>query len=386
MKNILIITPYYPFPQKENLIQDTKAVYYLCKESNENERIIIAYYYQHSRLKAYCALPRLLRKMKWQDCYYKDDNGHEVLLLEHPGIIPHDSQTLSYFDGKYGDIINDFLQENGILLDSIVVHFPLQFTDICKKIDAKKRIAIVHSYDVKKDELLNITIRNLPFYDKVGFRSKQIEDKCRPYIDKQETFLCLSGIPDYMLSEKREEKKWKKNGILRLIYAGKLDKNKNVVSIINALGLISKEVRFEFTVVGDGSERNRLVKLSEKLGIEEKVQFLGKVSREDVFEIMKMADAFIMTSYKETLGLVYFEAMAAGNVVIASRGTGIDGIVTDYAEALLVSPDSVEDIASKINELYFMSDEQISDMREKAYGIVRNLAESQMSREYLDRM
>lgn len=386
MKNILIITPYYPYPDNKKLLQDTKAVYYLCKESRANERIIIAYYYRHSRTNAYKALPRLLKKITWKDCYFLDDKGHEILLLEHPCIIPHNSQTLRFFDEKYSEIINAFLKENNITLDTIVVHFPLQNTELCKKINAMSRVAIVHSYDVKNDDLLNITIKNLPMYNKIGFRSRQIESRCKPYINNQETFMCLSGIPDYMVPKELPMKPWKQNGILKLVYAGKLNKNKNVCSVISALGVISKEINFEFSVVGDGIEKKKLITLSEKLGIGDSVRFLGRLSREEVFDIMKMSDVFIMASYKETLGLVYFEAMAAGNIVVASQKTGIDGIVSDHSEVLFVDPKSIANIALHLKELYFMDEKQVINMRRNSYEFVINFTESKMSREYLDRM
>lgn len=48
MKNIVVITPFYVCPHRPDLIQDSKAIYYLCEYTNEQERVIIVYYYQHT--------------------------------------------------------------------------------------------------------------------------------------------------------------------------------------------------------------------------------------------------------------------------------------------------------------------------------------------------
>ena len=50
------------------------------------------------------------------------------------------------------------------------------------------------------------------------------------------------------------------------------------------------------------------------------------MSRENVYEEMKKADMFIMVSYKETLGLTYLEAIAAGDLVIGTKNQGIYGL------------------------------------------------------------
>jgi len=79
---------------------------------------------------------------------------------------------------------------------------------------------------------------------------------------------------------------------------------------------------------GDGPERPSLERLSRKLGIEDRVRFLGALSRVQVRDEMWRATAFVHPSHVETFGIVLIEAMATGLPVIATRSGGPDTIVT----------------------------------------------------------
>ena len=100
MKNILVITPFYPYTQYDHLIHDTNAIYYLCKNKRQNENIIIVYYYQHTRFEAYKALPKILGIRDYKECLHKDDSGNDILLFEHPGMVPSRYRTFKFIDNK----------------------------------------------------------------------------------------------------------------------------------------------------------------------------------------------------------------------------------------------------------------------------------------------
>src|SRR5208282_1739018 len=67
--------------------------------------------------------------------------------------------------------------------------------------------------------------------------------------------------------------------------------------------------------------------LASKLGLGQRVQFLGRQSRAAVADAMRACSVFVLPSRFEGLGCVYLEAMACGKPVIACRGQGIEEIV-----------------------------------------------------------
>ena len=95
-------------------------------------------------------------------------------------------------------------------------------------------------------------------------------------------------------------------------------------------------------LVGTGEERPGIEALVEKLDVEQAVQFLG--SRRDVFDLMHLADLFVLPSRFEGLPLAVLEAMSAGLAVVATR---IDGNVEALGEdhPFLVEPGDPDALA-----------------------------------------
>ena len=96
-------------------------------------------------------------------------------------------------------------------------------------------------------------------------------------------------------------------------------------------------------IFGDGQERGSLIRMTEELGISERVVFRGRQSREKIAEAMRRCAVFALPSSFEGLGCVYLEAMASGKAAIGCRGQGIEEIIEHGKNGLLVRPgDEVE--------------------------------------------
>ena len=72
----------------------------------------------------------------------------------------------------------------------------------------------------------------------------------------------------------------------------------------------------EYYVIGDGAERRALERLISRLGIADKVHFLGQLPRTQVLDMLEQCDALVHPSMHESGGWVCLEAMAAGRPVI----------------------------------------------------------------------
>lgn len=133
------------------------------------------------------------------------------------------------------------------------------------------------------------------------------------------------------------------NGAL-LLYVGRLAVEKNIEQmrlVLNAL----PDARL--ALVGDGPHRRQL----EKYFAGTATTFLGYLSGEQLAAAYASADAFMLTSCTETLGLVLLEAMAAGCPVIAANRGGIPDVVQDGVTGFLYEPDDPGDLLAQSRRL-----------------------------------
>ncbi len=97
-------------------------------------------------------------------------------------------------------------------------------------------------------------------------------------------------------------------------------------------------------IIGDGPERSRLYALAQRLGIADRVRFLGRRSRQDVAAAMRRCTLFALASRFEGLGCVYLEAMSTGKAVVGCRGQGIAEIIQHGSNGFLVGPDNEREL------------------------------------------
>ena len=102
-------------------------------------------------------------------------------------------------------------------------------------------------------------------------------------------------------------------------------------------------------VVGAGQERESLLQLSQDLGIQHRVRFIGHM--EDIRPALGAADIFAMMSRNEGMGRVFIEAMAASLPVIAPSVGGIPSFLEHAKTGILVAPGKVEEASSAMARL-----------------------------------
>ena len=134
----------------------------------------------------------------------------------------------------------------------------------------------------------------------------------------------------------------------RLLFVGRLATAKGLPILLEA---IAKVAGVTLVIAGDGGERNALEGQVRALNILDRVKFLGYQSQEQVRNLLKQSDIFVMSSFAEGLPVVLMEAMAAGVPVIATGIAGIPELVRDGCNGLLVAPGDVEGTANAIRRL-----------------------------------
>ncbi len=93
-------------------------------------------------------------------------------------------------------------------------------------------------------------------------------------------------------------------------------------------------------MAGDGPDRDAAEAEVDRLKLTRDVRFLGRV--EDVADVLRGADLFLLPTQSESFGLAALEAMACGVPVIATRAGGIPEVVVDGETGVLAEPGAVD--------------------------------------------
>jgi len=138
---------------------------------------------------------------------------------------------------------------------------------------------------------------------------------------------------------------------------GRLVETKGQSVLLQAFAQISEECPQSWLVLaGEGRLESKLRGLAAELGIQESVIFLGH--RHDISEVLKAYDVFVLSSVAEGLPGALLEAMATGLPVIASRVGGVPEILNNSELGTMVSPRSVDELASAMKGLYRKPEEK----------------------------
>ncbi len=115
------------------------------------------------------------------------------------------------------------------------------------------------------------------------------------------------------------------------------------------------EVRGRLLIVGEGPLRAKLERLALRLGVRDRITFLGRVSEEEVAAYFHAADVFAMpsTARSEAFGIAQLEAMACGKPVVNTRlDSGVPFVSLDGVTGITVPPADAKALAQAINRLF----------------------------------
>lgn len=164
------------------------------------------------------------------------------------------------------------------------------------------------------------------------------------------------------------DKKYDLAGKKVVLFTGRLTKHKGVDVLIKA----AKDIHGEVLILGDGPERERLEKLISQLRVKN-CRILGYMSPKEQVNFKAFyarADVYVAPStWKEPLGLVILEAMAAKTPVVSTRAGGVTSLIKDGHNGFLVHARRPEELTSRVNEL-LANDELRKKMADRAYEAV----------------
>ena len=137
-----------------------------------------------------------------------------------------------------------------------------------------------------------------------------------------------------------------------LIFVGRLAPHKHVDHLLKIVKELKDEIpNIKLKVIGDGVEKNRLLKLVKDYKIEDRVSFYMNLEYSDVIFHMKRSSILVLPSTREGFGMVLAEANACYRPVIAYKSGGVVEVIKDGENGFLVEPLNLESLREKIKTL-----------------------------------
>jgi 1,2-diacylglycerol 3-alpha-glucosyltransferase len=155
-----------------------------------------------------------------------------------------------------------------------------------------------------------------------------------------------------------------------ILFVGRLDPEKHIEEILQAVAISIKLVDFCFIVVGKGIRKTALEELTHQLGITDNVIFTGFVPDEDLPYFYKLSRCFIIASIAELLSLATLQAMASGLPVIAVNAGALGELVKHTKNGYLFNEGDINTIVKHIESI-ITNDNLCREMSEKSLEYVQ---------------
>jgi len=140
----------------------------------------------------------------------------------------------------------------------------------------------------------------------------------------------------------------------QIIFLGRLAQNKGVDYLVKAMPkVLAKLPNTKLLICGEGEEKEHLVKLINKLGIEKSVTFYGTLTFDKLVELYYTSTLFVMSSISrlEAFGIVQLEAMACSTAVVCTDIPGPNAVMEPEKSGLIAKPRDPDSLADAMLKL-----------------------------------
>ncbi|WP_105401016.1 glycosyltransferase family 4 protein [Neorhizobium sp. T7_12] len=224
---------------------------------------------------------------------------------------------------------------------------------LCKLLSPRiKLVLFVHGDEVWNDP----AYRRMRFYEPVmaralsqiasvsTFTASRMQKAFKLPLEK---FTLFPNAADDM--DRRPVSETNRGNILTVARLDRHDRGKNIDALIKAVALLKRRnVECILQIVGEGPLRSELASLAREFAVEDRVEFLGRVSDARLAGIYAQASLFAMPSSKEGFGIVFLEAWLHGLPVICGTEDAAAEIITDGVDGYAVNAWDIEALAAKI--------------------------------------
>lgn len=164
----------------------------------------------------------------------------------------------------------------------------------------------------------------------------------------------------------------KVNEKINFTTVSRLHWKKGLEFTLEALSMLKRDgLDFQFTIIGEGSEKERLQFASHQLGLADCVVFAGKLLPEKVKKVLNTTDVYLQYSLQEGFCNAVLEAQAMGLVCVVSNAEGLSENVLDNKTGFVVSKQNAKLLFEKLKEVLALPEIEKQEIKLKAINRVQ---------------
>lgn len=398
-KNILFLTTMYP----DGIRRGTKVCHYFTYEWKKMGYNVLVVNYRSMFPPIYTTVagwfPQLAERVvkndvemdRNMDCVYHEEDGIPVYSTPIFKYIPHGKYPMRSINKKLREL-QSIMEERQFRPDMIIGHFynpQLELINRLKEYYPEAPTCVVlheTNMDVIRNNYKNNIKQLLQGIDVLGFRSYPIKGYFEAEFGTHNYFMCFSGVSQPYLNKEQNPKKTFGDGpISQFIYVGQLIERKYPIKVVEALHQVYDDNPYHLNYIGKHEfvypEVKRFV---DEHHLNDKVEFVGQVPRDEIINYYDQADCFIMISRDEVFGLVYLEAMSRGCITIASKNEGMQGIIENGVNGFLCEAGNAEELGAIIMRINAMSADEKTVISQNARETAKRLSDYNVAKTYIE--
>ena len=266
------------------------------------------------------------------------------------------------------------------------VHFGFATTTIRKEniaraINAKMSISI-RGYDIFIYPLKNPNCYNTLWekIDKVHSISNCLLKKAKEYglDDTIKQSIIYPAVDTSIFFRKKGEKQLiNSKDSIELLTVARLHWIKGLEYVLQAIRILNSE-KFNYTIVGDGVEYERLALAIDQLNLTNNVQMVGYVPHSKILSYYKEADMYIQYSLEEGFCNTVLEAQSMGILTVVSDASGLKESVNNHVTGWIVPKRDPILLSEKIKEIVSLNPEELDAVRNNAVNRIRKKFTSEL--------
>lgn len=164
-------------------------------------------------------------------------------------------------------------------------------------------------------------------------------------------------------------------------FVGRLDREKNVIALLEIFKKANVSNDWKLQIIGDGKEKNNLEKFVEENQLQERIIFYGTKTSEEILKLLRKSKIFGFTSLKEALPTVLVEAMFCSNAIISYNCNYGPSDIVKNNSGFLIDVNNKEDFIQKL-EMLTNCAEKLEKMMENASKEAQNWKQNEILKKW----